>query len=339
MSGEQKSATDELCEELRRNGLLGAGAAQLTPFGGGVSSDVWLVEQTGRESFVVKKCLPKLRVKADWFADPARVHFERRYLETVNCIAPGCVPRLLNTGRQSDYIAMEFLGGFENWKTRLLRGDARIVDAQQAGALLGRVHSATRGDSAVAREFDTLALFKQLRIEAYLLATARAHPQLAAEFEREAERLAATRECLVHGDYSPKNMLLGEGRLVVLDAETAWFGDGAFDLAFLMNHLHLKAIHHAPADRGLRELVSAARTAYLEAAGRDDAFDRRTARLLLMLLLARVDGKSPAEYLTEPKRERIREFVLARLEKWRAPLEALSREWFDFLQLEHDPNG
>ncbi len=322
----------DICERLRKDGLIRE--AKLTAFGGGVSSDVWRVDEPGREPFVVKQCLAQLRVKADWFADPARLESERRYLSEVGRITPGSVPRLLRDEPGTSYLAMEYLGeGFTNWKGRLLAGDARLEDARRAAGLLGQIHQATRGDQRIAAAFETGALFHQLRLEPYLLATGATHPELATCFYEMVDELAGRRECLVHGDFSPKNMLVNEERFVVLDAETAWFGDPAFDLAFLLNHLHLKALYHAPIERGFADLIREARGAYFAAAGEDARLDERTARLLLMLLLARVDGKSPVEYLNPEAGEHIRTFVFARLPQWQGNLGQLTAEWFDSLRL------
>jgi hypothetical protein len=114
----------------------------------------------------------------------------------------------------------------------------------------------------------------------------------------------------VHGDVSPKNILIArdDGHPVLLDAECAWFGDPAFDAAFCLNHLLLKAVH-LPAQR--RELLDAAETFFatwsagLPARTAGDA-ERRVATLLPCLFLARVDGKSPVEYLDEAGRARVR---------------------------------
>src|SRR5262249_35175669 len=153
--------------------------------------------------------------------------------------------------------------------------------------------------------------FDQLRIEPYLLTTGRRHPQLEDLFRAEAQRLGATRECLVHGDFSPKNILIGVDRLVVLDCEAAWYGDPAFDICFMLTHLFLKALLHAGAADSL-QLIRTFRQEYIRVAGRTTLEDR-VPRLLLMLLLARVDGKSPVEYLEEPQRAFVRDFVCAHL--------------------------
>jgi len=321
-----------ILEQIRCDGLVGSGNVTMVPFGGGVSSDVWLVEEEGSEPFVVKRSVAKLRVKAEWFADPARLLYEYRYLEIAAKIAPGAVPKLLSKDPHAPFVAMEYLGaGFENWKARLLAGDIRIEDARRAGETLGLIHRATRNDPEVASQFDTLPFFRQLRIEPYLLATAEKHPALAGAIEAEAARLATMRECLVHGDYSPKNMLVSDGRFAVLDCETAWFGDPAFDLAFVLNHLHLKALLHSPKLTDLSSLIEVLSASYFQITGADKARDRRTARLVLMLLLARVDGKSPAEYLDPARQDRLRSFVGPRLNDWDGTLADLSAQWFQFL--------
>ena len=95
---------------------------------------------------------------------------------------------------------------------------------------------------AVAAEFPTDAIFHAIRLEPYLLATARAHPDLAPQLEGLVATTQANKRALVHGDVSPKNILVGPAGPVFLDAECAWWGDPAFDLAFCLNHLLLKCL-------------------------------------------------------------------------------------------------
>jgi len=314
-------------ETLRQDGVVTTADARLVTLTGGVSSEIYRVED-GSRTFVVKRALEKLRVEADWRADIGRNRFERLYLERVGQIVPGAVPKVFSV--HNGYFTMEWLGGnWQNWKTRLLAGDCRIEDAAAAGRILGRIHSATFGELAFSREFDTTGNFRQLRLDPYFQTVAEKHPQLRPLIETEIARIANTRECLVHGDYSPKNMLLSGNRLVVLDCEVAWYGEPAFDLAFLLNHLLLKALYHSPADKGLGALFTAARNTYLaeRKLSDEDAFDLRTARILLLLLLARVDGKSPVEYLPPDKQGRIRQFVLSRLSAARASLAEIQAAW------------
>ncbi|MFZ4484246.1 MAG: phosphotransferase family protein [Chthoniobacterales bacterium] len=318
---------------LRRDGLVSSPEARLVPLTGGVSSEIFRVED-GPRVFVVKRALEKLLVRADWRADVGRNRFERLYLETVSGFMPGVVPRVLAAG--DGYFTMEWLGqGWENWKALLLAGQARTQDAAAAGSILGGIHRETAGRPELEDLFDSGQNFFQLRLDPFLLAVAARHPVHRAMIEAEVKRLAAARECLVHGDFSPKNMLRNGPRLVVMDCEPTCYGDAAFDLAFLLTHLLLKALYHAPTDHGLAGLFAAAHGGYAEERGPEAsrAVAARTPRLVLLLLLARVDGKSPVEYLTPEKQEHVRRFVLPRLGSARLNLEELSTEWFAALAL------
>lgn len=295
--------TADILPRLRDAGLI-AGEASVTPLTGGVSSDISLIESDSA-SIVVKTALEKLRVKDDWFADVSRNRVEEAFFEYAAPIIPESVPRILGGG--DGWFAMEYLGDIPNWKTALLTGDADVATARLAGEVLGRLHSASWLDDDARARFDTLPNFHALRIEPYLLTTATRVPEAAHILRIEATRLAETKLALVHGDYSPKNLLVGPQRLIVLDAECAWFGDPAFDTAFLLTHLHLKALLYPHAIGLVPEFWSA----YTAACGRD--LEQGTVRLLLCLLLARVHGKSPVEYLTDAQRGSITRFVLAKL--------------------------
>ncbi len=323
-------AAAELRAQLRRDGHLRDPAARFTPLAGGVSSDIYLVED-GAERFVVKRALPRLRVRDEWRADVSRNEVEREFLEWAGRCLPGAVPRVRFANPTAGYFGMEYLGeGFTNWKRQLLEGVFAPATAAAAGRLLGAMHTCSAGEVALRRRFDTTANFHQLRLEPYLLTTGARHPALREVFTAEARRLEATREGLVHGDFSPKNLLVGPGdRLVLLDAEVAWYGDPAFDVAFLLNHLLLKRLFHAPGGEPLRELIGAFWTAYRGARGAwATDFEARTVRLLLLLLLARVDGKSPVEYLTPGRQQVVRDFVGETLRALPDTLPALVEAWF-----------
>lgn len=318
---------------LRADGLLAPGDPDPLPLTGGVSSDIYLVRSAARGECVVKRALPQLKTAMEWRADPARNRAEQDCLRFIGAFLPAAVPALLPSPPDRDYFAMEFLGaGFLNWKSELLAGRCDPSVAALAGSQLGCIHAHAWGDPAVRSTFDHTPLFHQLRTSPYLLTTGDRHPALRDRFYAEAARLEATRETLVHGDYSPKNMLLGPGRLVILDCEVAWFGDPSFDLAFLLNHLHLKAVHRPASGPALRAAVAAFSAAYSTALGhpgRSAAVLARLDTLLPMLMLARIDGKSPVEYFDEAARSRVRAFLLPVLSAPPAPLSTLSQTWFD----------
>jgi aminoglycoside phosphotransferase (APT) family kinase protein len=269
---------------------------------GGVSSDIWLV-RADAAAFCVKRALPRLRVAANWRVPIERNTKEAAWIKAVARIIPEAVPALLAEDAGAGMFAMDYLSpqSFENWKLQLQRGNVLSATAAEIGRRLVYIHGRFARSAVAAAEFATDAIFEAIRLEPYLLATARAHPDRAMALEQLAETTAHTKLTLVHGDVSPKNILIGPQGPVFIDAECAWFGDPAFDLAFCLNHLLLKSLWIPAA--AVRLLAAYDRLAETYLAGVEwelaELLDRRTAHLLPGLLLARIDGKSPVEYLTE----------------------------------------
>lgn len=328
------SIPEEILEVLRTAGLVKGAAPLATPLSGGVSCDIWCIEGTGRR-FVVKRALPKLRVAAEWFADTSRNQHEQEYLRYVAQVLPDAVPAVLLNG--ADFFAMEFLGdGYADWKKQLLSGETDPETAQAAGMILGRIHSRSWLDEQAGRRFANDRHFFELRIEPYLLQTADKHPDLAEVIRGEARRLEATKCALVHGDYSPKNLMVAQGRLVVLDCEVAWFGDPAFDVCFLLNHLLLKSLFRPGKARDVIGLVAAFLESYGTELGqeRSGTVFRVCPTLLLCLLLARIDGKSPVEYLKEPRQQEfVRSFARRHLSSVPETVSELIERWKQSLAL------
>jgi len=288
---------------LRASGLAAADenptAAALA---GGVSSDIWRVDlgsgAAGR-SIVVKRALPRLRVEQLWEVPVERNRYERLWMETANAIVPGIAPKIL-AADDAGCFAMQLYEGVPLWKTELAAGRADRGFAAQVGSCLARIHAATAGDKACAANFDTDRNFHAIRLEPYLLAAGKAHASLEAQLRALAERTANTRLALVHGDVSPKNILIGPAGPVFLDAECAWYGDPAFDLAFCLNHLLLKGLWVPARRKAFLQCFDVLAQAYLAGVSWEPAaaLEARAASLLPGLLLARVDGKSPVEYLS-----------------------------------------
>ncbi len=277
---------------------------------GGVSSDIWRIDLPGGP-VCVKRALAKLRVAADWQAPVERNRYEARWMLRANAAVPGAAPRLLGVDDASGTLAMQFLPAhrYDLWKTQLRDGDADPQFAAAVASTLVRIHAATAADPTVAAEFPTDQIFYDIRLEPYLVATARAHPELAPQLNALVAATTANQRALVHGDVSPKNILHGPDGPVLLDAECAWWGDPAFDLAFCLNHLLLKCLWTPAATAGFLACFDALAAAYLAGVAWEppDRLEARTARLLPGLFLARVDGKSPVEYITsEPDRNRVR---------------------------------
>ncbi len=296
---------------------------------GGVSSGIYRVDLRSG-SYCVKQALPRLKVAKVWQVPVERVFAEIGYLRVVGGIAPGSVPQVLGEDAVSKSFVMPFLGAeYRNWKADLLAGHVDIALARSMGALLGRIHAATADDAELARRFATDADFHAIRLEPYLVETAREHPALAPTLLALVERTATTRRALVHGDVSPKNILVGPQGPVLLDAECAWFGDPAFDVAFCLNHFLLKAAHLPAQAPQLLAAFRAFSDAYLAQVQWESAatLEGRVATLLPGLALARIDGKSPVEYLGETERAEVRAAAIALLQDPPSTLETIAGRW------------
>jgi len=321
-----------LVDALVRMGLLERGEpARFRQLRGGVSSDIWRVDAAGA-AMCVKRALPRLRVAAEWRAPLERNAYEVAWMRTVAGILPDAVPAILGEDRASGSFAMRYLdpARYPVWKEQLRLGQTPAAVARRVGERVGHIHAATAGDPQTAQRFATDAIFHALRLEPYLLATARAHPDRAGALEALAERTAAARHALVHGDVSPKNILMGPKGPVFLDAECAWYGDPAFDAAFCLNHLLLKCLWTPAAAPGFLACFDALAQAWCARVRWEppEEAESRAASLLPGLMLGRVDGKSPVEYLTrEAERERVRAFARALLARPVSRLDALRARW------------
>jgi len=304
------------CERLLARLGIGGELRGVRPLEGGVSSDIVVVD-AGDRRLCVKFALPTLRTVEGWHAPVERNVAEYAWLRFAATVAPDDMLELL--GQAEDGFAMEFVDGPDVtlWKRSLLEGRGRPVhEARAVGDVLGRVHAGSTRPDFDREPFDNLASFEALRIDPYLRFTAGRHDALADRLTALADELSGSDGVLVHGDVSPKNVLFRSGRPILLDAECATMGDAAFDVAFCLNHLVLKGVHLPDTRQTLLAAARALWGAYAPHVRWEDpgALESRAAALLPALMLARVDGKSPVEYLSDAARERVRRLATTLLE-------------------------
>ena len=302
---------NERCRSLLTDlGLMSGGDTfTVEPLSGGVASDIAKVSVKG-VSYCVKFALAKLRVKADWFAPVERNLAEYRWLQTVAEIAPEAAVRLYGHSTRDHGFVMEYLSSPDSYlfKTALLAGQGKACDASAVGDLLGRVHAFSASPDFDRGPFRNSDDFHAIRIEPYLVHTSRVHPALKPAMDAVADQLYAAGEVLIHGDVSPKNIIIHDGRPYMLDAECATMGDPCFDAAFCLNHFILKSLHVRPRSKDYLEFCTGFWKSYSRSVGWEplDGLEARVARLLPMLMLGRVDGKSPVEYLSDDNRDLVR---------------------------------
>jgi 5-methylthioribose kinase len=284
-----------------RGVFTGADGLEVEELTGGVACAVFAVRGEGK-CVVVKQALERFRVADEWLVPRERAVTEAQALELMARLAPGSVPPLLDSDPEAFALVIEEApASWRPWKALLLEGTADLAVAARLGELLAALHSA---DADLGRAES----FEAQRVDPYLRTIQRRHPELSDRIGAYIHRLLATEQCVVHGDYSPKNVLVGDEGLWVIDWEVAHRGDPAFDLAFLLNHLALKSIHRPQAAAGYDACAEAFLAAYGEIGDMPYVIG-----LVGCLMLARVDGKSPAEYLTEQEREQARSHGIALL--------------------------
>jgi 5-methylthioribose kinase len=311
---------EEFIHFLLKHGLAGHDEpANWRLLSGGVSSDIWSVDLPGR-AICLKRALSKLKVSEDWRAPLSRSDYEWAWIQFVAQHYPHNVPTPIAHDAEHRILATEFLPPekYPVWKVQLLTGQVSIKVARAVGSLVGKIHSTSAGETELADRFDTITNFRALRLDPYLLTLATKYSAYAQIFDGLIERTVAKRLVLIHGDVSPKNILVGPRGPILLDAECAWFGDPAFDIAFCLNHLLLKCLVRPRERNKLLRSFNAFTEAYFNEVNWEarPLLEERAATLLPALMLARIDGKSPVEYLVEERdKETVRRVALSLLAK------------------------
>ena len=318
---------------LRRMGLIGTQQASFVALTGGVSSRILLVDN-GSQRFCYKQALSKLNVADDWFAPVGRSRSEVDWIRKANRVLHGLAPKVLAVDDQAMAFAMEYFPIDQHpiWKAEMQRGSETAAPAAAAGRALAAVHGATTRQSDVASAFANHEQFHALRVEPFFVTVAYHHSDLAPQITDAVKLLESARLAVIHGDFSPKNILVGgKHGVIVLDAECATFGDPAFDYAFCLTHLLLKARAYPDHLSRTVAAVNAFKEAYRfgvtwESIG---TLERRVLTILPILMLARVDGKSPVDYLHQSDRAMTRSFTRDRIGDPRVSsnLETFLSEW------------
>jgi 5-methylthioribose kinase len=310
---------------------------------GGVSNTVFRVSGCHSGDLVVKQALGRLAVNQPWYCSVERIRQEVKVLSVCQ--------RLLSSEPARDQIRLEMPETlFEDrelhlyamtaapadhvvWKRELMEGRARLQVAAACGSALGPLHAKSWHDATIASQLDDRSYFHDLRLDPFYRQVARQHSDLRPAIDKLIESVLAERHSLVHGDFSPKNLLLYGDCLMLIDFEVGHYGDPAFDLGFFLTHLMLKGFHHAPDGEPYFDLTIAFWNAYgaqMASHLSPAEFERLTQRAYLNFAgcaLARLDGKSPVDYLPGEERQQ----QLRRL--CRAIFEQGVNSWDDILNL------
>src|SRR5262249_43147856 len=158
---------------------------------------------------------------------PARSEAEKNWIRLAGSFLPSNVPEILGEDSEAFTFAMKYLDPerYRNWKSLLRDGEIDDAAGLKAGEVLGTIHSRTAGDDRVAAAFANDSDFADIRLNPYFAAAALKNPDVAPALNNLITRTASTTLALIHGDFSPKNILIGPSGPVILDAECACYGD------------------------------------------------------------------------------------------------------------------
>ena len=266
----------------------------------GVSSDIWYVKTEIGLEFCIKRALKKLTVKEDWFAPISRSNYEASYFKACQNLNSKSFPKILGHDKKNYILAMEWFKPekYILWKKKLLDVTFEKEDGNIISNILNKKHSYFYDNSNFKKEFENDKTFYDIRIEPYIIFTSKSYPEHENYFIDVAKSLVSNKKTVIHGDFSPKNILIGPDFPVILDAETACWGDPIFDLAFCNNHIILKSILNSSNKKKYMLLSKEFIETYINKINWEDknSFIARFLKLVPLLILARLDGKSPVEY-------------------------------------------
>lgn len=310
----QEITADNAVEYLQHAGLV-EGPAVALELAGGVSNVVLRVTPEVGAPLVLKQSRELLRTRAEWRSRLDRIWREADVMRWLERLVPGVAPRLLFEDRSNYLIVMEAIDREHVvWKEALLRGQVDLSLGDALGTTLAEIHSRTWSHQEVAEALGDAQAFDELRLDPYYRTVARAHPQLQRDLDEVLVACQTRRRALTLGDFSPKNILLTPDGLRLVDFETGHYGDPAFDLGFFLTHIALKGVRAGSDDGRCFQLAGRFWTAYAEAVSpvveQDPEFARRCVLNWAGCLIARIDGKSPVDYLDADQQQLVRQFVV-----------------------------
>ena len=301
----------ELEALLRAAGLIPPGATvYFTALTGGVASDIWKVE-AGGVPFVVKRALPKLRVAAEWRAPVSRNQSEAAWLKVAKTIVPDAVPDIVCHDAQAGLFAMTFFPpeNYPVWKAQLRDGHVDLAFAAQVGRAIAQIHSGTANDANIAAASLTTRSSTRSGSSPICgrprggIPTA---PNGCARWRDDARHQARAGPWRLQPEEHP-------GRAATARCSSTPNAPGTATRRSTSRSASTTCCSNACGGRSGARATSAAFDALAAATSpawrgsRARSSKARVGALLPGLLLARVDGKSPVEYLTEDAdRERVR---------------------------------
>lgn len=299
---------------IHKNVIKAEDEPQVEVLTGGVSNVV-LAVTTATQKLVLKQALAELAVSEKWEADQRRAIVEANAIELFNRLSPTQVPKLIFLDPERFILVLERVPvGSTVWKSDLLAGVINPGIGLKLGSTLATWHNYGEENADVKIKFMENALFEQLRVDPFYRFVAAKNPQIHASIQQLIDELEDDETTVVHGDFSPKNIMVAmNDDIYILDFEVAHVGNPVFDLAFLIAHLLCKFFRAD--DRLQAKLLANTAVAFVQEYQRLRRVSASVTRHAALIALARVEGKSPVNYLSPEAQRKIQIFTKSILEK------------------------
>lgn len=314
---------------------------EITEIKGGVSSELWKVSFKS-QNYCIKRSLKRLRVEEDWEAPIVRNLNEFNYLNSLESIVPQNIPKPIAYSHEYNMFIMQYFDEkeFKNWKLQLKAGIANYAVVKKLADIVGTIHQFTyKNRHSIMNKFQNEDIFYHTRIKPYFLSLIDKYSNLREYILQSIDLMQKNKHVLVHGDISPKNILVSNKKVILLDAECAWHGDPAFDIAFLLNHMLLKCLFNSNLNKYFLDSYELILNKYIKYVIWEEIenFTKRLSNIIPILILARIDGRAPVEYIqNNALKNKIRNMAINIMHsEIKNPLE-LKNLWEEFLIKEYN---
>ena len=284
--------------------------AEVEVLTGGVSNVV-LAITTANQKLVLKQALAELAVTEKWLADQRRAIVEADAIKLFNQLSPDQVPKLIFLDPERFILVLERVPvGSTVWKSDLLAGVINPDVGADLGKTLATWHNYGEVTASAKIKFMEDKLFDQLRIDPFYRFVAAKNPQIEVAIRRLINELEGDKTTIVHGDFSPKNIMVSmDDQIFILDFEVTHVGNPVFDLAFLIAHLLCKFFRTE--DRLQAKLLSNTANTFTTEYAKLRSISPSVAKHTALIALARVEGKSPVNYLDQVQQKKLQSFTKA----------------------------
>ena len=278
---------------------------------GGVSSEVYKVT-TNTKTYCIKRSLKKLMVKKKWIVNQNRIYFEYLWLYYCKQILQNNIPKTYHYNSLKKYIVMEYLDNtkFKTLKELYFKKNINLSTIKTISNHLYKIHNLSKNSNVKKIFSKNSRNFFNLRLDPYFNEVAKVYPHFKKKVNKINANYKKSSITLVHGDFSPKNILVGKNKIIYLDAECCNYGDPVFDLVFFSNHLLIKSIFISEKKELFLKAYKLFYKQYMRKLSKYEYknYLKRILDMTPVMLLARVDGKSPVEYIkTKRIKNKIRE--------------------------------